>query len=78
MNENSMRNLKLKLEVLAKRDCWYKKDDLNIIDRCGGNFDDAYSGGFSDGESALAEELLLSFFPNSSNSSDESIIAEKV
>lgn len=48
-----------KLEILAKRVCWSDNlEDFNPMDYSGGNYDDAYYGGTSDGETLLAREIL--------------------
>lgn len=56
------KQLRGKLKELASRKCWC--DDIEIIvnDFAGGNIDDAYSGGFEDGQAKLAEELLNDLF----------------
>jgi hypothetical protein len=59
MNEQDMAALKLKLEKLSSRKGWADEEDFNPMEMSGGNFDDAYSGGFSDGEASLAAEILL-------------------
>lgn len=46
------------LEQLASRHCWFEEDDYSIYDLCGGNYDDAYSGGYDDGEASLARSIL--------------------
>lgn len=53
--------MKEKLKKLAARDCWIHADDFNAYDYSGGNYDDAYYGGRSDGEAILARELLAEF-----------------
>jgi hypothetical protein len=58
-------NLKMKekLEKLAARRCWDEEDcEFNPMDQSGGNYDDAYNGGFDDGATDLARELLYEFF----------------
>ena len=52
--------LKAKLEKLAARNCWSDDDTMNTYDYSGGNYDDAYYGGVSDGEACLAREILAS------------------
>lgn len=53
--------MKQKLKKLAERECWIDADDFNPYDYSGGNYDDAYYGGSSDGETILARELLAEF-----------------
>ena len=65
MDERQKSHLKLRLQVLAKRKCWCDQEDFSACDYSGGNFDDAYSGGFEDGTATLAQELLETFFPDS-------------
>ncbi len=50
--------VKVMLEELAKRKCWCDNDDFSADDYSGDNFDDAYSGGYDDGESKLAQKIL--------------------
>lgn len=47
-----------KLKELAKRECWYEAEEFNAMDFSGGNFDDAYEGGYADGEADLAGHVL--------------------
>jgi len=47
-----------RLSKLASRDCWIDDEDFNPYDYSLGNFDDAYSGGYSDGQAKLAKEVL--------------------
>ena len=46
------------LEQLASRRCWFEDEDTSIYDFCGGNYDDAYSGGWDDGAASLARSIL--------------------
>lgn len=51
------------LKKKAKRRCWVDKmnepnNDCYVMDFCGGNVDDAYSGGCEDGEALLARDVL--------------------
>lgn len=59
-----MIELKTYLEKLAKRSTWMDEDDedFNAYDWAGGNADDAYYKGNTDGETILARELLSKFF----------------
>jgi len=59
MTEKQMAELKERLEKLSKRKCWFDDPEFNAMDMSGGNFDDAYTGGFNDGEASLATEILL-------------------
>ena len=54
--------LRMHLETLAKTEIWSDWDDFNPMEASGGNFDDAYSGGFSAGETSLARHLLKHYF----------------
>ena len=57
--------MKAKLEKIAQRKCWTDLEEgeeyPDIDGYAGGNIDDAYSGGTSDGETCLARELLEQF-----------------
>lgn len=47
------------LNNLAKRNCWCdNQEDFNPMDYSGGNFDDAYFGGYADGQAELARDIL--------------------
>lgn len=46
------------LEKLASRKCWFENEDFNPYELAGGNFDDAYDGGYADGEASLAQSIL--------------------
>ena len=58
------------LKKLAKRKCWCENDDFSAYDYSGGNYDDAYAGGCSDGESLLAAQLLSELGIDLENKSD--------
>jgi len=47
-----------KLKLLAERTCSYDDENFNANDWSGGNFDDAWTGGMSSGETSLAREIL--------------------
>lgn len=47
-----------KLKDIAQREAWVDNKEFSVFDFCGGNFDDAYSGGVDDGEILLAREVL--------------------
>ena len=49
------------LGKIAKNKAWCDDDDFNIYDGCGGNYDDAYSGGCDDGEILLARYILQTY-----------------
>lgn len=53
--------LKAKLEKLAVKNCWSDEEGFSAHDNSGGQTDDAYYGGCSDGEILLARELLKEF-----------------
>ncbi len=63
-NVNRIREMRVseqlrgKLKKLASRECWCDDTEVIVNDCAGGNIDDAYSGGFEDGQAKLAEELL--------------------
>lgn len=46
------------LEELASRKSWCDHDSFVVDDWAGGNVDDAYSGGWDDGEAELARTIL--------------------
>jgi hypothetical protein len=46
------------LKQLAARKCWNDNNDFSAFDYSGGNFDDAYQGGYDDGQANLALEVL--------------------
>jgi len=53
-----MEKLREKLEKLSKKETVGDNEDFNAYDYSGGNYDDAYNLGYSDGEIFLARELL--------------------
>ena len=57
-----MEEMKKFLEELAKIETWADSNDFNPLLFSGGNYDDAYYGGATDGETNLARELLKRFF----------------
>jgi len=46
------------LEELSKKELAYESDDFNPMSNYGGNYDDAYWGGYKDGRASLAKDLL--------------------
>lgn len=63
MNIENVELMKEELIALANRTCWTDDmEDFNPYENAGGNIDDAYFGGASDGETILARELLKKFF----------------
>lgn len=54
MNEE----LKKQLIEIAKQRCPYDDEDFNAYDYCGGNYDDAWSGGVECGQIIFARQLL--------------------
>lgn len=54
--------LKEHLMEIAKKKAWSDDEDFSAYDYSGGNFDDAYYGGASDGEVLLARQILEEFF----------------
>jgi hypothetical protein len=54
--------LKEHLMEIAKKKAWSDNKEFMVDDYAGGNIDDAYYGGASDGEVLLAREILEEFF----------------
>mgnify|MGYP001616292275 CR=1 FL=1 len=58
----SLANLLAQIEALvspeAEREVWGDWEDLNPHEASGGNFDDAYSGGYQTGETNMARAIL--------------------
>jgi hypothetical protein len=50
--------LRERLVIVAAEKATFDRDDWNAHDAFGGNMDDAYEGGVSDGRIELARELL--------------------
>ena len=50
-------------------DVYFYEEDFNALDFSGGNFDDAWQGGFDDGVTAFANELaeLIENFQKENN-----------
>lgn len=46
------------LQKMAKRKTWEEVGDFNPYEQSGGNFDDAYSGGYDDGCTDTARMIL--------------------
>jgi len=46
------------LRKIAKQQTWYDDPDFLVCDYAGGNIDDAYYGGTTDGETRLARGIL--------------------
>ena len=63
ISESKVDELIAKLKFVASKHCLGDKpdDELNMIDICGGNFDDAYAIGTEDGARLYARELLHFF-----------------
>lgn len=57
-----LKELKEYLEEIAKRETAIDNEDFNPMEASGGNFDDAYSMGLDDGETELAQHILLKYF----------------
>jgi hypothetical protein len=51
-------DLLLLLQKLAERTTWQDREDFDPYDMSGGNFDDTYTAGCTDGETILAQEIL--------------------
>lgn len=58
--KNSLEKLKVYLEKIAAKEACIDDKEFNAYDYSGGNFDDAYYKGTSDGKILLARELLKS------------------
>ena len=58
MDVNIPASLIESLKLRAKGTCWGDEDDFNPFERSGGNFDDAYEGGYDDGLRRAAREIL--------------------
>lgn len=54
--------LKEHLMDIAKKKAWSDDEEFMVDDYAGGNIDDAYYGGASDGEVLLARQILEEFF----------------
>ena len=54
-----------KLKKLAAESCCSDDEDFNAYDYSGGNFDDAYYAGTSDGEISSAREIIEDMAKNS-------------
>jgi hypothetical protein len=52
-----------RLTMLSKRSLWCLQEDFDAQSFSGGNFDDAYEGGYADGEASLAQEILETISP---------------
>lgn len=62
MTNERIDELKSYLKSLAARKAWNDDPEFMAIEYAGGNIDDAYYGGRSDGEIAMARELLKGFW----------------
>lgn len=54
--------IKKSLKLLAQENCWSDNSDFSPIEYAGGNYDDAYYGGVTDGQIDLARKLLKKYF----------------
>ena len=50
--------IKSKLLKLRNQKTWNSDPEFSVGDYCGGNMDDAYYGGYNDGQADLAWEIL--------------------
>ena len=57
-NEAKLKKIKDKMIELAKRKTWIDDEDFNADEYSGGNFDDAYSAGLSDGKTLFARSIV--------------------
>ena len=62
LDEMKLAAMKQHLEKVAERHMWSDDTDFTPYECSGGNYDDAYYGGTSDGEAGLARFLLRKFF----------------
>jgi len=67
----SIQELKDFLEKKADRELWTDDDNFNPMDFSGGNFDDAYYAGVSDGAASLAKTILKKYFTQQVNEADQ-------
>lgn len=61
LTEEQIKKLVEKIEAQAAKSAHFDREDFNACDYSGGNFDDAYSLGVSDGETSFARDLLMIF-----------------
>ena len=54
MNEKVLELVK----ALAAEGCWSDDEEFNAYEYSGGNFDDAFNSGVTDGRISLAREIL--------------------
>jgi hypothetical protein len=54
--------LKKFLLQTAIRKCWNDDPEFNAFENSGGNYDDAYYGGFDDGEARFAQQILQEYY----------------
>jgi hypothetical protein len=47
-----------RMKKLARRECWNADPQMDAYSFSGGNFDDAYNGGYEDGACDMAREVL--------------------
>lgn len=56
--EQKIAKIKKYLEEVSESGCWSDNDDFDVYDYSGDNFDDAFSGGITEGEVQQARFLL--------------------
>jgi hypothetical protein len=49
-----------KLKIQARQLTLYDEEEYDLLGSCGGNYDDAYNIGQSDGETSMARMILTS------------------
>jgi hypothetical protein len=52
------------LKSIADKKAWCDDEDFMVNDYAGGNIDDAYSGGYDDGEIIMARHILTQLKEN--------------
>jgi len=55
---DELNKVKTFLEQIAKRKAWSDDEDFLPYEYCDANYDDAYWGGVSDGETQMARQIL--------------------
>ncbi len=56
--------LYIRLKEVADKKCLSDNEDFCVDEHVHGNVDNAYEGGYSDGEIRLARRLIKEFFPD--------------
>lgn len=61
-DNNILDDLKKHIQIIAEQDSYDDDENFDLLEACGGNYDDAYYLGAENGEISLARELLALFF----------------